>query len=93
MQASFSHKTYSNGVDLGQQFGIILLHGFQTLKHCSHMRLTKQKGIIWQRYKKRDAESVRGEETGEQVNTVIEEQKETDVRLFTVFHELLHSPL
>lgn len=41
------HETHPNSVYLGQQFGVILLHSFQTLEHGGHMGLTQQKGIIW----------------------------------------------
>lgn len=41
------YSTYSNSVNLGQQFGVVLFHSFQALEHGSHMRLTKQKSIIW----------------------------------------------
>lgn len=39
--------THPNSVYLGQQFGIILLHSLQTLKHGRHMRLTQQEGVVW----------------------------------------------
>lgn len=42
------HKTHPNSVYLGQQFGVILLHSFQTLEHGGHMGSAQQKGIIWQ---------------------------------------------
>lgn len=46
MQLSRLNFTNPNSVDLGQQFGVVLLHSFQTLEHGGHMGLAQQKGII-----------------------------------------------
>ena len=47
MQLSRLNFTNPNSVDLGQQFGVVLLNSFQTLEHGCHMGLAQQKGIIW----------------------------------------------
>lgn len=47
-------QTYPDSVHLGQQFGVVLLHGFQTLKHGGDMRLTQQESIIWEKKQKQN---------------------------------------
>ena len=56
-------KTHPDSVHLGQQFGVILLHGFQTLEHGGHVGLAQQKGIIW----KADRDEERQTKSGKRI--------------------------